>query len=98
MNVTLLTSNPASRRAVGMMIPNALGLSQERFEDRALHLLGRPRTGDRISTQQRLRVPNLLLAGLLCRRAFVMRRTIDGHVTSVAASDHANQLFGYVAV
>ena len=27
-----------------------------------------------------------------------MRRTVDRHLVSVAASDHANQLFGYVAV
>ena len=64
----------------------------------AQQLLTQHLLGERILPQQRLGVPNLLLAGLLCRRAFVMRRAVDGHFTSVTASDHANQLLGYVAV
>src|SRR5450759_58824 len=55
-------------------------------------------TGERISLQQRPRLPNLLLACLLCRHAFVVRRTVDGHLASVGASEHAYERCGYVAV
>ena len=53
---------------------------------------------ERISLQQRPRLPNLLLTGLLCRHAFVVRQAVDGHLASVGASEHAYERCGYVAV
>src|SRR5260221_8042819 len=65
---------------------------------RTLRLLVHSTAGERIPLQQRLRVPNLLLARLLRRCPLVAGRAVDGHFATVTASDHADELLGHVTI